>query len=46
MKTYPFIIRLGKKLYRNLYGRWSECYPSGRFKGTASSRKNVVPFKK
>ena len=43
-KKYPFILRVGKKLYREFYGRWSECYPSGRFIGTASSRKNVICF--
>ena len=45
-KKYPFILRVGKKLYREFYGKWSQCYPSGRFIGTATRPKNVIPFKK
>jgi hypothetical protein len=43
-KKYPFILRVENKLYREFYGRWSQCYPSGRFIGTASRRKNVICF--
>ena len=46
MKEYPLILRVGKKLYRKLYGRWYECYPSGRFIGTACRRRNIIPFRK
>jgi len=41
-----FIIKIGNKLYREFYGRWYECYPSGRFIGTGRRRNNVIPFKK
>tara|TARA_B100001971_G_C18032248_1_gene453173 strand:+ start:25 stop:126 length:102 start_codon:yes stop_codon:yes gene_type:complete len=31
-KTYPFIIRIGKKLYKLFYGKFVECKKNGKIK--------------
>ena len=31
-KKYPFIIRIGKKLYKDLYGKWAEVFQNGKYK--------------
>tara|TARA_Y100000816_G_C25822375_1_gene430256 strand:+ start:507 stop:665 length:159 start_codon:yes stop_codon:yes gene_type:complete len=39
-KDYPLILRAQGRLYKSLYGKWSECDSKGRF----LSRRNVIQF--
>ena len=44
-KDYPLILKHKGRLYKSLYGRWSECDRKGRFLSRRNGR-NVVQFRK
>ena len=43
-KDYPLILKHKGRLYKSLYGRWSECDRKGRFLSRRNGR-NVVQFR-
>ncbi len=44
-KDYPLILRAQGRLYKSLYGKWSECDSKGRFLSRRNG-KNVIQFNK
>ena len=44
-KDYPLILKHKGRLFKSLYGRWSECDSKGIFL-SRRNRRNVVQFRK